>query len=391
MDIQQIRSDIPALKNYTWFQNGGVSVTPGPIAQKHQEFMQELLERGPLHIVYPDEAYPRREATMARLAQFFGVERGELALMRGVSEAYQTILRGLDWHPGDQILITAEEEAALLLATLHLRDQCGVEVVKVPLHSDADAQLDAIDARLTSHTRLIAISHVTTDLGFRLPVEQICMLAQERNILTFLDVAHSMGLYPIDLHQIGCDFAGLLSYKWMYAPYATGALYIRRSRLDNIAVRFAGGRAEAWLDWEQDTYQLKEDADRFEFGPWSWPLVHTWAYAADYLTDLGLNAIWARTVMLTTRLKSGLVAIPGVTLHTPLSSDMSAALVSFSLAGWSGNDLAQTLRERWNIIIKPLYISADGLRASVPFFLLEDEIDLLLAALDSLAAGNNEI
>ena len=76
-------------------------------------------------------------------------------------------------------------------------------------------------------------------------------------------------------------------------------------------------------------------------------------------------------------LKAGLAEIPGVTIHTPLPADCSAALVTFGVAGWMGEALRLALRERWGIIIKPLPHGREGLRASLPFFLLEEEIDLL--------------
>ena len=53
--IDRIRADIPALAQYVWFQNGGVSVTPGAIAAEHARLMEELVTRGPMHIVFPDE------------------------------------------------------------------------------------------------------------------------------------------------------------------------------------------------------------------------------------------------------------------------------------------------------------------------------------------------
>ena len=59
--VEKIRADIPALEQYIWFQNGGVSVTPRAIAAEHARLMEELVVRGPMHIVYPDEEYPRRE------------------------------------------------------------------------------------------------------------------------------------------------------------------------------------------------------------------------------------------------------------------------------------------------------------------------------------------
>ena len=399
--IDKIRADIPALAQYVWFQNGGVSVTPRAIAAEHARLMEELVARGPMHIVYPDEEYPRRARSKAALARFFGVAPSELALMRGASEAFQTVLRGLDWQHGDQLLITAEEEAALHLPSLHLRDRHGVEVVKVPLLADPEEQLDAFAARFTERTRLLAVSHVTTETGFRLPVEQLCALARARGILTFVDLAHSAGLFPIDLYDLNCDFAGILSYKWMYAPYAAGALYVHPNRLEALQLTYAGGRAEAWLRYDTDDYALKEGAERFEYGPWSWPLMHTWAFAAGYLTDIGLNSIWERTAQLTRRLKQALRAIPGVTLYTPLETKHSAALAAFSLANWDGEELTLTLRHRWPqasanasaphspkpkaIIVRPLTIAHNGVRASVPFFLLEEEIDLLAAAVRHLA------
>jgi selenocysteine lyase/cysteine desulfurase len=386
LNVPAVREQFPALQNYVWFQNGGVSITPTPIAAEHARLMRELYERGPMHIVFPNEEYPRRRASITTLARFFDVEPQELALMRGVSEAYLTVLRGLAWQPGDELIITSDEEAALFLPSLHLRDRHGVIVRKAPLVDDVDGQLAAVEELLSERTRLVAISHVTTDLGFRLPVERICAAARAYGARTFVDLAHSAGLYPISLGELGCDFAGLLSYKWMYSPYAAGLLYVRRERLDQLQVTYAGGRAEAALDWQIDTYELHDSAERFQFGPWSWPLVHTWAFAVEWLTGLGLDDIWARTAALTTLLKDGLSEIPGTTRYTPRSPDRSAALVSFGLDRWSGAELTSALRERWNVIVKPIPNVAEGLRVSVPFFLLEDEIELLLGALGELAA-----
>ena len=384
IDVVAVRSQFPALSNYVWFQNGGVSITPEPIAREHIRLMEELLERGPMHIIYPEEEYPRRTASIARLARFFEVDADELALMRGVSEAFQTVLRGIDWQTGDRIVISDDEEAALLLASLSLRDRHGIEVVKLPLEEDESLLLERAEAALTPSTRLLALSHVTTDMGFRYPASSLCALARNRGIPSFLDLAHSTGVVTCGLRDLGCDFAGLLSYKWMYSPYAAGLLWVRRERIGDLAVTYAGGRSEKSLDFCKDRYELHDSAQRFQFGPWSWPLVHAWTTAVDWLAAIGSEAIWERTQALTHRLKEGLARIEGTELYTPHGSGSSAALVSFGLDGWTGQHLVQTLRDRWNIVIKPLPHTKEGLRASIPFFLLEEEIDLLLHALQEL-------
>lgn len=380
IDVEKVRGDFPALKNYIWLQNGGVSITPLPVAREHAARMEELLERGPLHIAFPQEEYPRRARSMEVLAEFFSCKASELALMRGVSEAFQTVLRGIDWRSGDRVLISEDEEAALLLPLLHLRDVCGIEVVKVALVADPQEQLALFQGQMDERTRLLAVSHVTTDRGFRLPVELLCVAARARGILSFVDLAHSAGLSPLSLRALGCDFAGLLSYKWMYAPYAAGALFVRSEMLDVLQVRYAGGRSQAALDFEGDTYSLRDSAERFQYGPWSWPLVHAWARSCEYLQSIGLAAIEQRTHVLAAHLKEGLADM-GAELYTPACAESSAALVSFGFGAMAGKDLCTALRQRWNIVVKALPHGREGLRASMAFFLLDDELDALLNGL----------
>lgn len=386
MDVHAIRSDFPALDNYIWFQNGGVSITPKPVAESHLGYMNELLQRGPMHIIYPEEEDPRREQTMQCLADFFSVSPRELALMRGVSEAFQTVLRGLRWNPGDELIISSDEEAALLLPVLHLRDQHGIQITKLPVMLSPTDQLLWLEEHISEKTRLLALSHVTTDLGVRLSVSKLCAHAREKGVHTFVDLAHSAGLFPIAISDLNCDFAGLLSYKWMYAPYASGLLYVDSQKLNTLDVTYAGGRSEQWLNFEQDGYELKDTAGRFQYGPWSWPLVHAWADATRYLEKIGINDIWKRTTNLTDQLKASLTNIEGVTLLTPLCAEQSASLVSFSVEGYTGEQLAEILLKQWNMIVKPLPHTREGLRVSVPFFSLDTEIDLLIEAIRNLAS-----
>lgn len=384
IDIARVRADFPALNNYIWMQNGGVSITPTPVALEHAQRMRELYERGPMHIVYPEEEYARRRKSMNTLARFFSCEVDEFALMRGVSEGFQTVLRGLEWRGGDRVLVSDDEEAAVLLPLLHLRDISGIELVRVPVVDDADEQVALFERHFNAQTKLIALCHVTTDRGFRLPVERLCAAARGCGILSFVDMAHSAGLWPQSLPEIGCDFAGLLSYKWMYAPYAAGLLYVRRACLEVLQVRYAGGRSQESLDFQSGAYRLRDSAERFQYGPWSWPLVHAWARSVEYLTSVGTAAIWQRTECLAKLLKESLLEL-GAQLYTPFSSERSAALVSFGLHGINGKMLCEQLQSRWNIVIKALPHGPEGLRASMAFFLLEEEIGVLIEGLHTLA------
>lgn len=377
-EVREIRAQFPALDTFVWFQNGGVSITPRPVADRHADLMAELRDRGPMHIAYPEEEYPRRERSIATIARFLGARANQVALMRGVSEAFQTVIRGVDWQAGDRIVTTAEEEAAIFLASLHVRDRHDVEVVTVPITGEADSQVAAFREAIDDRTRLVAFSQVTTDIGARLPAREICEAAREAGAISFVDTAHAAGLWPIDLNEMGCDFAGALSYKWMYAPYASGLLFAREPEADRVAVTYAGGRSESKLDWHTHEYAFKPGAERYQFGPWSWPLVHAWARSVEWLDEIGVDRVWARTTELTDRLKAGVQASERLTLHTPEAAEESAALVSFGVDGETPEAVRDRLRSEHNIVIKAVYATRKGMRASVPFFLLEEEIEFLV-------------
>ena len=397
MDVETIRAQVPALSNFVWFQNGFVSLTPTPIAEEHARLMRELYEKGPMHLLHPDVENPRRTASVERIADFLHVDADEVALKLAVSDGFNTVVNGLEWREGDQIITTEEEAAAILGPSLHLKQTRGVQVFKAPLVDDIEGQVSAIADLITDRTRLIAFSHVTTETGFHVPATQICRGARQRGVLTFNDMAHSVGLYDIDVHEMDCDFAGVSNYKWTYSPYACGVLYVRRDSLGELQYAASPNRGLNLKDPIDDVLEVPDSAMRLQSGPWCWPLVHTWAFALDWLSEIGLEAIWDRTAALTGRLKRALLDIPGVTLFTPMSPDLSAALVTFHLNGWDSDELVSQLKQRWNIEIKSVpmtwsrtpersVVPSHAVRASVAFFLKEEEIDLLADAVSRLAA-----
>ena len=384
-ELEQIRADFPVLAREICLDNGTVSVTPAPVAASLEAYLRDVLHGGPPHVVRPDEEYARRERTMSRIAEFLGTRRDRLALMRGVSEAYLTVLRGLPWRPGDQLVITEDEETALLLPSLHLRDELGVEVVVLPFDTVRESPEAAIDAVLTERTRLVALSHVTTTFGYRYPVRQLCAAVRRRGALSFIDLAHSAGVVPLRLDDIGCDFAGVVSYKWMYGPYAAGALYVAPDAVERLGLHFAGNRSEAWIDPDAGAYQLRDDARRFEYGPWGWPLVHAWGAALDYIDHVGRDAISQRTQALAGRLHDRLGDVGGVEILTP-GPDEAAALFTFDVSGISAADAAARLAADWGIRIKAVPGERGRLRASLAMFNSTDDVDRLATGVERLAA-----
>jgi selenocysteine lyase/cysteine desulfurase len=384
IDLDAVRADFPPLQQAVCLDHGTVGLTPRPVAEALERYLRGVLADGPPHVVHHDEEHALRERSMATIARFLGTTRERLALQRGVSEAYHTVLGGLDLKAGDEVVLSEDEEASLLLPTLHLRDTLGVKVVALPFEEVRRAPRQALQRALSERTRLVAMSHVTTTVGYRYPVAELCAVARERGVPTFLDLAHSAGLVPLALDELGCDFAGILSYKWMYAPYAAGALYVRPGSLDRLRLVYAGIRSEAALDPEAASYVLRDDARRFEYGPWAWSLVHAWASGVEYLEGHGPAEVWARTRRLVDRLRERLSAIDGVDVLTPASGN-AAALVTFALPGTAtGMEVSARIGAEHGIRVKGVPGDRCRLRASIAVYTSDEDVEALGAAVEAL-------
>ena len=88
-----------------------------------------------------------------------------------------------------------------------------------------------------------------------------------RCVLTFNDMAHSVGLYDIDLHEMDCDFAGVSNYKWTYSPYAAGVLYVRKDSLGELQYAASPNRGLNLIDPIDDVLEVPDSAHETTVGP----------------------------------------------------------------------------------------------------------------------------
>jgi L-cysteine/cystine lyase len=336
--------------------------------------------------VDPAKAVERTALTRARIGRFFGVAPEEVCFTQGVSDAFGIVINGLDWKPGDELIITDEEHPAFEVSALHVARRRGIVVKRLALADDPEAILSNLKALLTSRTRLAALSHVTTDTGARLPMESICGLCHDRGIPVACDGAQSAGQFPVDLGAMGADFYCVLAYKWLLGPYGAGLLYVNRAWHEKLEVTLAGSRSARGIDRSKGTYAFLENAQRFEGGPISMPLFHAFAGALDFIESVGPDRIHALGMARAAHLREAFQKIPGVTIQSPGGPDTSTAIVAFSIEGKGGGDVSSALRAR-RIVQRPAFLKFSGVRISPAFFTSDAEVETLIGAVREIAKG----
>ena len=379
MNIEGIRGRMPGLKHGVYLNTAGIGQSPVCVNEAVVEGYQQLRDGSVSTSDWYDAMTEAQDELPARIAGFFGADAGEIALTMSTGEGYGMVLNGLRWQPGDEVLITDEEHPVPLEAAQGVADREGAIVRVVEIDQDKDLFLDRLEHSITPRTRLICFSHVTTDWGTRLPAREICELARARGILTLWDGCQAIGQFPVDLHEIGCDFYATNCYKWMLSPMGTGFLYVRKG-------------AQQVLKPLRRPHAPEGTARQYETGSPARALYLGLGAGLDFLAGIGgPRAIAAEAGPKAESLRERFDAIPGVRVIGSRRAETQTGVVAFAVEGMEGNEVSDALRNRWQIAQRATNINKpSGVRISVAFYTTDSELDALVDAVTTLAgeSGN---
>lgn len=321
-----VRENFPLTKNLAYLNNGTMGPSPYQVIQSQYESMLKVDTTG---------EYGGWQEAVPALAGFVGVTKDEICLTHNVTEGINIVCWGLSLKKGDEVIITNHEHVGNALPWLNRAKLEGIVLKVLKIADTAVETLNRIEQLITKKTKVIAVPHMPCTQGQVLPVKQICQLAKDKNIYSFIDGAHGPGMLQLDLHDMGCDFYASCCHKWMLASKGTGFLYIKKEKLNELQAKWVGGYSDTgWSLVEEPTY-LKgyvDSAHRFYYGSMSAPAFKGVAEAVAFHQTIGLAKIEERTKQLATHFYKKLQEIgDGVEIVTPEEDRSRAAIVSFRL------------------------------------------------------------
>jgi isopenicillin-N epimerase len=368
-EVQQAFRVDRALVN---LNNGGVSPAPGAV--------QDAMAR---YLAYSNEApvrnmwrvlEPQKEGIRQRLARNFGCDAEEVAITRNASEGLQICQFGFDLEAGDEVLTTDQDYPRMLTTFRQRARREGIVLRTFPIPVPAEDPEEIVrrfEAEITDRTRLILMCHMINITGQILPVAPVVEMARRRGIPVIVDGAHAYAHFDFTLRDLGCDYYATSLHKWLFAPFGTGFLFVRRDRIPDLWPLMASPE------------RLDSDIRKFEeIG--THPCANYLAIGAALTFHEGIGAARkeARLVHLRDTWVRALLEEDRVRLHTSLEPGLAAGIANVAVDGIEPGPLADWLWEKHRIIVTPIgHPDCPGLRISPSVYTTMEELERFVDAM----------
>jgi selenocysteine lyase/cysteine desulfurase len=319
---QLVRSQFPFREDRVPMNAANLCPTPAPVAGRVAELT---------HDVDVDCSFQNRDKfaglldqARSTIAAQIGASPDEIALVRNTSEANNTISNGIPLSDGDEIVLWDENHPTNNVAWDVRAKRFGYRVTKVQLPANPQSIDDLIgpfEKAFSPRTKVLALTHVSSSSGIRLPAKELAQIAHRRGIHVHLDGAQTWGAMQINLQDLDCDTYSSSAHKWYCGPREVGLLYVREEKIAGLWPQVVAP------GWGNTAETVLKGARKFEsMGQRDDAALAGVGAAAEFHNTIGVGRIEERVVALATELK-GLLIEAGAKLTTPVSPALSSGIV----------------------------------------------------------------
>jgi isopenicillin-N epimerase len=332
---------------------------PTPVRQAIERHRAGL-DADPIGYWYEHEE--KQEAKVLRAAaDYLGAQPTDIALTDSTTMGLGLLYGGVHLRSGQEILTTTHDHYSTEVSLRLRAERTGAVVRQISLYRSLktvsrDEILDSLRKGITPATRIVAVTWVHSSTGLKLPIHEMALAlqsinrtrAEEDRIIFCVDGLHGLGVENFSVSELSCDFLVAGTHKWMFGPRGTGLVWghpkawpITQATIPT----FSGQAYELWMD-NKSSKDLPPSVHMTPGGFHSFE--HRWALdeAFAFHQAIGKSKVTQRIYELNQQLKQGISAMPHVTLHTPMSQDLSAGIVCFEVAGLTPPQVVDKLRQR---------------------------------------------
>jgi selenocysteine lyase/cysteine desulfurase len=367
-----IRQDYRLKPDYINLENGYYCCMPQTVLEQYLEHLREVNYQSSYYM--RTVQFENKKKIASKLAAVAGCAPDELIITRNTTESLDMVISGMDWQPGDEAVMAAQDYGAMLDMFAQVAKRHGVvnKIISIPNHTNSDEEIVDLYARaITPKTKLLMVCHMINITGQILPIRKICDMAHNRGVPVMVDGAHAFAHIQFSIADLNCDYYGASLHKWLSAPLGAGILYVRKENINKIWPLFGeeGRRPD-------DILRLNHTGTH--------PVATDLAIenALDYHQKIGIERKEARLRYLQNYWTSRVRPMRHVVLNTPEAATRSCAIANVGIKGMSPSDMAKTLLNKhkiWTVAIDSAGVH--GCRITPNVYTSTRDLDKLIEAI----------
>jgi cysteine desulfurase / selenocysteine lyase len=354
-NVAKVRKDFPIFertirdgKKLVYLDSGATSQKPLSVIEAESNFYKfhnAAVHRGAHQLA--EEATDAFEAARSIVARFLSAPVDEIVFTKSATESLNLIAYAMgNAEPGshfaltssNRIVVTEMEHHANLIPWQQLAARTGAELKWFEVTPEGRLDLSNINSVISEGTKVVALTHQSNVLGTINPLEAIVKRAHEVGAVVVLDACQSVPHMPIDITKLGVDFLAFSGHKAV-GPTGIGVLW--SSLLNELPPFLFGGSMIETVTMTSATWAPAPR--KFEAGVPNMAQAVGLGAALEYLTTIGMDAIFEHEVALTGYLIEGLLQIPDLSIVGPNNTDARGGAVSFTVGQIHPHDLGQYL------------------------------------------------
>ena len=158
-------------------------------------------------------------------------DASDIGFVANTTSGIQTVAWSIDWRPGDRILLFDGEFPTNISPWQAVSEEFKGRLAWVSVRDCPDAHifLDRAEQQLKQGVRLVAISAVQFQTGWRAPLEELGKLCNQYGALLFVDAIQALGVIPFDVEELNIDALACGAHKWLMGIEGTDRFISHRN------------------------------------------------------------------------------------------------------------------------------------------------------------------
>ena len=394
MNLSNIKKEFPIFnnKNLVYLDSANSSQKPQSVIDRINDFYSnEFSNVGRSVHALSIAATNNYENTRVSVQKYINAKnKDEIVFTKGATEAINLVANTFGQKylkKGDEILLTELEHHSNYVPWHYLRSLKGVKIEFAEVNEDGEVSVESVEKKITSNTKIIAVTHLSNVTGAILPIKEIIELAHSKGIPVLIDGCQGAPHLKLDMQDLDCDFYTISCHK-MYGPTGLGILYAKKKWLEELPPYQGGGGMIKEV--KKDSISYGDLPNKYEAGTMATAQVVAFDQSIKFLEKIGMNNVIQHEKELMDYGQEILRKNNSVKLVG--NPKKKGAVLSFIIEGIHPHDIATILDEDGiairaghhccQILHETLGITATA-RASLGIYNTKEDIDVLCKAIEN--------